>query len=95
MHDYYMIKYRFEMTYCGYDCIVVNSNWTYEQFGSLLLLYDIGISCIYNGNTWVIKLYSEDLDLLALKSLNDGQAHPKGVEFTSDVPIWEMEGAIR
>lgn len=96
MHDNYMANYRFKMMYCGYDCIVINSNWTYEQFEPFLLGYDIGISCIYNGNIWVIKFYSEDLDLLA--GLFDDEtcpAHLKGVEFTSDVPIWEMEGAIR
>ena len=83
------------MMYCGYDCIVVNSSWTYEQFEPFLLGYEIGISCIYNGNTWIIKLYSEDLDLSIFMVWHNGKGTIREIEFTSDVPIWEMEGAIR
>lgn len=92
----YLRDSAFAMGWRGFDCLVNGLHMFGSlSFGDAISEYSICISYTYNGDEWLIGLYSEKVDVGRIASEYGGGGHRGAAGFTSPLPPWEWEGVIR
>lgn len=78
----YLIKnYAFEVVFEGYKAIACNSKDSSELFGELIKSYDFVITFIFDGNQYVVSLFSEKVDVSQIAKKYGGGGHKKAAGF--------------
>lgn len=79
----YIRKHAFEINFKGYKCIVCNKKDSSDMFENLKDYYDIMIPYVYNGEEFIVSLYTvkEDIDLSKIAEEYGGGGHKQAAGF--------------
>jgi hypothetical protein len=79
-------RVAFETVMEGYKILVCNCPFfTSEIFGDRIKDYPFVAVYCYNGRTWKVSLYSENMDVVKFAEARGGGGHPRACGFTSEI----------
>lgn len=81
----YVEKYGFEVKFEGYKCFALGLlGFGSTAFGEKIKEYDICISFEFNGDKWIISLYSEKVDVSEIAKKYGGGGHFGAAGFSNE-----------
>ena len=86
----YLERFGFETEFEGLKCFALNlSNCSSEYFKSLPEgKYDVFIAFAFNGNEWIVSMYSNSVDVSVICKKYGGGGHKKAAGFhTKELPF--------
>ena len=85
----YAARYGFECDFEGYNCFAMGLyKFGGEAFGEKIKAYDICISFEFDGDNFVVSLYSERIDVASIAEKYGGGGHKGAAGFvTRELPI--------
>lgn len=85
-HEQVIRSYVYEGNFEGYNCIICNTPGNSQLFDSIKKDYDIMMTYYFNGNKWVIGLYTRrnNLDVSNIAKKYGGGGHRKAAGFICD-----------
>lgn len=81
----YRDSYAYEVEFEGYDCLVCNRGQASSKlFGDKIYEYDFVIKYVYNGEEYVVSLYSKNVDVSEIAEKYSGGGHEGAAGFVCE-----------